>query len=84
MCGKNGAGVKLINVSARHGFESHPRIPINFFITGAWESTEHTVLTNLHREGREIINIKIKFVLSYFHSHSHSKEGGYNGWVIVA
>ena len=45
-----------------------------FFTIGAWESTEHTVLTNLRREGQEIPNLNsltlcylvIECMTSYF------------------
>ena len=37
--------------------------PINFFILGARESTEHTVLTNVRQEGQEIPNLKRKSYL---------------------
>ena len=38
-------------------------MPINFFIIGAWESTEHTVLTNLCREGQEIPNLNASVLM---------------------
>ena len=40
------------------GLESHRRTPIKFFIIGAWESTEYTVLRNLRWEGQEIPNLQ--------------------------
>ena len=56
--------VKLVKTSTTKiaggsGFESCWRMPHNFFYHRGWESTEHTVLTNLRREGQEIINLNL-------------------------
>ena len=42
------------------GTATNKKTPINMFILGAQESTEHTVLTNLRREGQEIINSNLR------------------------